>query len=213
MITLPAPAETPSPTPRTAPPPTATRTQSYSLLPAQARCIPPAGWQAEPLEVDVSLFSLAIREGLSIEMLQLANCIAAHVPLDQDTLYLPAAAPPTPPPCQVPQNWVLYTIQEGDTLFSLARSRGSTVYEVLQANCRTATWIETGTGLYLPPGAPQPAVTAAPRARTVSHQRAGRASCEPTNSRIPHSPQLRDKCDVSALFLDPSFAATRGVEL
>ena len=42
-------------------------------------------------------------------------------------------------------------------MFSLASSRGTTVYDVLQANCRTATWIVAGNGLYLPPGPPQPA--------------------------------------------------------
>jgi LysM repeat protein len=109
-----------------------------------------------------------MRKEMNLDLLKAANCIAANTPLQQNALYLPPSPLPTPPPCQVPQNWVLYTIQEGDTLFSLARSRGSTVYEVLQANCRNATEIVAGTGLYLPPGEPQTAVTIAPEPEQVA---------------------------------------------
>ena len=45
-------------------------------------------------------------------------------------------APPTSPPCgPVPFGWQRYTVQPGDTLFSLAQSRGTTIGAIRQANC------------------------------------------------------------------------------
>lgn len=44
-------------------------------------------------------------------------------------------APPTPNCGSVPFGWVLYTVQPGNTLFSLARQTGTTIEAIRQTNC------------------------------------------------------------------------------
>lgn len=56
----------------------------------------------------------------------------------------------TPPACQQPPGWTLYTIQPGDTLFSLALSYGLTVEDFQEANCMADTYIWAGRVLYVP---------------------------------------------------------------
>jgi LysM repeat protein len=46
--------------------------------------------------------------------------------------------------------WPAYRVQPGDTLFSLASAAGSTVRELLSANCLTSDRINTGQLLHLP---------------------------------------------------------------
>lgn len=53
--------------------------------------------------------------------------------------------------CQPRTDWESYTIQAGDTLFSIAQAVGSTVDALAQANCLTnVNALETGETLYLP---------------------------------------------------------------
>jgi LysM repeat protein len=73
------------------------------------------------------------------------------------------SAPPPPPPSQAsptpfavtcvapPDDWVTYHVQRGDTLYSLAKSRGSTLDAVVAANCLQTTDIYVGQALLLPP--------------------------------------------------------------
>lgn len=60
--------------------------------------------------------------------------------------------------------WVIYTVQGGDTLFSLATSTNTSVEEIQKANCITGTIIYNGQPLYLPfiPVYVPPASTAVP---------------------------------------------------
>ncbi|MBI1881879.1 MAG: LysM peptidoglycan-binding domain-containing protein, partial [Chloroflexi bacterium] len=69
--------------------------------------------------------------------------------LEGQQLYLPLL--PTPTPCAVapPPNWGPYTIQTGDTLFSLAAARGTTAEQIKQVNCLAAETIQIGQQLYL----------------------------------------------------------------
>ena len=59
---------------------------------------------------------------------------------------------PSLPACvvQPPAGWSQYQIQRGDTLFSLARSTGTTVATVMQVNCLSSDRINYGTTIYLP---------------------------------------------------------------
>ncbi len=56
-------------------------------------------------------------------------------------------------PCTLRSGWVVYTVQQGDTLFSISRQAGVTLAELQQANCilNPAT-IYQGQLLLIPPG-------------------------------------------------------------
>lgn len=64
-----------------------------------------------------------------------------------------AAASPSPmPTCsQAPSDWVTYHVRRGDTLFSLAKSRGTTLDRVISVNCLSTVDIYVGQALWLPP--------------------------------------------------------------
>lgn len=53
--------------------------------------------------------------------------------------------------CAIPVNWVTYTVQSGDTLFSIAQRSNSTVDALVNANClESANILNVGQNLYLP---------------------------------------------------------------
>ncbi|MFP4322603.1 MAG: LysM peptidoglycan-binding domain-containing protein [Anaerolineales bacterium] len=59
----------------------------------------------------------------------------------------------TPTPCQPLSNWEVYTVDRGQTFFSIARAAGLTVEELAQANCLTnPERILAGQTLRIPPG-------------------------------------------------------------
>ena len=155
-----APVETPEPTATPEPTPEPTPTLEPTLIPGMVeRCVPPAGWVPYTVRRGDTLFLLSVRHGAGVEAIKIANCLTSDVILQGDVIYLPTAPLPTPPPrhCSGPPlDWVLYTVRPGDTMFSLARSRGVTVYDVLLANCRESVYLYAGTPLYLPPAAPGP---------------------------------------------------------
>ncbi len=79
----------------------------------------------------------------------------------------PAFSPtPTLPPvalqCPPPGGWSAYTVQSGDTLFSLAQTYNLTVDEVQLANCLEGDLIQVGQILFLPLPTPTPLPTASP---------------------------------------------------
>lgn len=93
----------------------------------------------------------------------------------------PAAAPSptarkaTPTACQLPPDWVVYTILPGDTLWSLASSIGSSVDEIKRGNCKDDDRLVAYETIHLPkrpparPAAPQaPASTVDPCASIFS---------------------------------------------
>ncbi len=91
----------------------------------------------------------------------------------QDTPAAPAgqaqpspASSLSPTSCQPPAGWVAYTVQPGDTLYSLARQTGTSPEEIQRANCLSDVLIYVNARLYLPqyPPAPPPAPPAAPAA-------------------------------------------------
>lgn len=64
--------------------------------------------------------------------------------------------------CQPPPNWVAYQAQSGDTLDSLARRIGSSVFELQQVNCLQSVNLRTGQSVYLPSIPPTPTETRTP---------------------------------------------------
>jgi LysM repeat protein len=59
-------------------------------------------------------------------------------------------SPPPPTQCVLKSYWYPYYVQSGDTLYSLALLTGSTVDELMLANCLSGTLIFRGQILYLP---------------------------------------------------------------
>lgn len=71
----------------------------------------------------------------------------------------PSPVPVTPPPCEPPQDWVTYLVQEGNTLYSLAKAHGTDVDTLQRVNCLDDEIILVGQELYVPP---PPGTTATP---------------------------------------------------
>jgi len=61
-----------------------------------------------------------------------------------------STSPPIPTLCTVRSYGSIYYVQRGDTLYALAHLTGSTVEELMLANCLTDTRILTGQLLYMP---------------------------------------------------------------
>ena len=57
---------------------------------------------------------------------------------------------PTPTQCVSKSYWPVYYVESGDTLYSLALSIGSSVNELMLANCLPGTLIFSGQTLYVP---------------------------------------------------------------
>ncbi|MBI5667839.1 MAG: LysM peptidoglycan-binding domain-containing protein [Chloroflexi bacterium] len=66
---------------------------------------------------------------------------------------LPVDVTPINPDCpQTPNNWIPYTVEEGDNLSTLAEQTGSTVTELMANNClENPDQLFAGFVIYLPP--------------------------------------------------------------
>ncbi|UCC65473.1 MAG: LysM peptidoglycan-binding domain-containing protein [Anaerolineae bacterium] len=150
----------PSPAGTIVPRPTATPTQP---------CLYPIGWQPYTARQGDTLQSLALRYGISVQLLVQANCLDSQTILPGQVIWVPPPhVTPThtalPTRCGPPPGWVPYTVQRGDTLYSLALHCRSTVLAIKQANCLTSNIIFVGQKLWLPcqPAIPTPWPTATP---------------------------------------------------
>ncbi len=129
--------------------PTATATPSATQATATPPrgCNPPAGWSAYTVKPGDTLFALAKQVNLTPEELMRSNCLASSLIGVGDTLYLPVESC-TPSP---PAGWRIYVVRSGDTLFSQASTRNTTVAEVKRVNCLVSDSLDVGQQLYLPP--------------------------------------------------------------
>ncbi len=75
---------------------------------------------------------------------------ASTVPTYTFTLTNTPTLSPTPTPCQPQFSWPIYIVQRSDTLYSLALAIGSTVSELMLANCLPDDRIYEGQWLYVP---------------------------------------------------------------
>lgn len=167
----PRPQDTPSLTPTTERvPPTEipSPTPPSALIP---RCEAPAGWRAYTVRAAETLNSLAWRSHTTVFALMQANCLSTANVQSGQRIYLPPTyyVTPTPQPrCGPPAHWVVYRVQAGDTLYSLARYSGTSIESVRLANCLKTYTIYTGQALYLPrrplkpTSPPPPTATAVP---------------------------------------------------
>ncbi len=113
----------------------------------------PAGWVPYTVQAGDTLFGLSSLVGVGQEQVMQVNCLASRELQAGQVLYLPPLPTPTPTPCVAspPPGWVRYAVRSGDTLFSLAVTRGTTTEEVMQVNCLTSAELWAGEEIYLPP--------------------------------------------------------------
>jgi LysM repeat protein len=177
-ITPPPPPATPTDIPPTIPPaititltdlPTLTPTTVMITAEDPEQCDPPPGWLPYTITSADTLNKLAEAAGLTPQELADANCLEESRLIPDTIIYLPpppTEIPPEIPPsetCGPPSNWVIYIVQRGDTLFSIAQRVNSTVSQLKNANCLTSNTIRTGQKLYVPyQPAPLPPPTEAP---------------------------------------------------
>lgn len=169
------------------PSPTLTATITESPTPT---CPYPAGWIQTTLTAEISLESLALQYGLNPEAILQANCLTAELLSANSVIYLPPAtitptATQTEKPrkpkateagggakCGPPPGWVIYIVQKGDTLYSIAVQSGASVAQLQWANCLgNSTTVRVGQKLYvprLPQGKPPTATQKAPQPTTPS---------------------------------------------
>jgi LCP family protein required for cell wall assembly len=68
---------------------------------------------------------------------------------------VPSPVPVTPPACEAPNDWVVYTVASGDTLYGLAEEYETDIDSLTRVNCLDTDLIVVGQELYVPgpPGA------------------------------------------------------------
>jgi LysM repeat protein len=137
-------------------------TLTPSLVPSPTEELPacpvPAGWAAITINPGDTLESLAANYAVSVETLRENNCLLIDSLIPGTFLYAPALpASPTPTQrasataCVHPWGWVLYTVQRGDNLYSLAtRVFMITVEQLKRANCKYSDDILEGEQIWVP---------------------------------------------------------------
>ncbi|MES0361115.1 MAG: LysM peptidoglycan-binding domain-containing protein [Anaerolineales bacterium] len=158
------PPNTPTPTNTPTLESTNTPTGTATLSPIPSICNPPPGWEAYTIKQNDTLNKLAQSAGLSPQEVADANCLSESRLVPGSTLYLPPLSPTsTAAKCGAPPNWVVYTVQPGDTLYSIAQRVNRSVAQLITANCLSSDKIHTGQKLYVPYYPPQiPVPTSVP---------------------------------------------------
>ena len=112
----------------------------------------PEGWLLYTAQPGDTLASLAEATQSTAAELLAANCLTSDQLSGGMQLLVPRQ--PVSTLCGPPQWWVRYQVRAGDTLARLAALRGTTVDEILRANCRETMDLQVGQLIFLPPGAP-----------------------------------------------------------
>ncbi|GAB4504839.1 MAG: hypothetical protein Fur0043_18330 [Anaerolineales bacterium] len=129
-----------------------TPTVTETLPPPPTSCPPPGGWIPIKVQALDTLDSLAIQYKTPPDLLRQANCLFSSDLTPGTLLYVPPVPTPTRVPCGPPPGWVLYTVQAGNTLFSLGQAFGVSVSQLQQANCMpySQTTINVGRQIWVP---------------------------------------------------------------
>jgi len=102
---------------------------------------PPSQATTYTVQAGDTLFSIARRFGLTVEeLMALNNLTSTNLQIGQVLIVSREITTPTPPPT----NTQVYTVQAGDTLFSIARRFGMTVEELMSLNNLTSTSLQIG---------------------------------------------------------------------
>ncbi len=131
---------------------TSVPTVTETLPPPPTSCPPPSGWIAIKVQPLDTLASLALQYKTTPELLIQSNCLFSSDLTPGTLLYVPPVPTPTPIPCGPPPGWVRYTVQPGNTLFSLSQAFGVSVSRLQQANCMpySQTSINAGQSIWVP---------------------------------------------------------------
>lgn len=129
-----------------------TPTLTETLPPPPTSCPPPSGWVAIKVQPFDTLDSLALQYKTTPELLSQANCLFSSNLAPGALLYVPPVATPTVVACGPPAGWVRYSVQAGNTLFSLSQAFGVSVAQLQQANCMpySQTVINAGQQIWVP---------------------------------------------------------------
>lgn len=129
-----------------------TPTVTETLPPPPTSCLPPSGWVAIKVQPLDTLASLALQYKTTPELLSQANCLFSSDLAPGALLYVPPIPTPTTVPCGPPPGWVRYTVQAGNTLFSLSQAFGVSVSQLQRANCMpySQTAINAGQQIWAP---------------------------------------------------------------
>jgi hypothetical protein len=122
---------------------------------AASTCEAPQGWSAHAVQVGENLTTIAEIVGVEPAELVIANCLQGDLH-PGDTIYLP---PPSSSErtCGPPEDWVLYSIQPGDSLPLLAERYNVSEAALWHANCISEDMtFPSGFRIYVPPVAETP---------------------------------------------------------
>ncbi|MFZ5818647.1 MAG: LysM peptidoglycan-binding domain-containing protein [Chloroflexota bacterium] len=127
-------------------------TPSETLPPPPSSCPPPSGWVATRVQPFDTLASLALQYRTTPELLSQANCLVSSDLTPDTLLYVPPVPTQTVVPCGPPPGWILYTVQAGNTMYSLSQAFGVSVAQLQQANCMPyyQTSIKAGQQIWVP---------------------------------------------------------------
>ena len=110
------------------------------------------GWSPYIAKAEDSLSSLAIEFGSSVNAIMEANCLTHDQIIEGQQIYLlqDLESGPTTAACNTPLNWEQYIVGSGDTLPKLARTHGTSVYNLMKANCLKNVNLTAGRKIFLP---------------------------------------------------------------
>ena len=114
--------------------------------------IPTNGIQDEETEIYVvkpgdSLYSIANRFGITINELKAANNLTSNILSIGQQLIIPRK---TTPEITLPENYNVYIVKKGDTLYSIATQYGISVNDLIEFNQLTTTGLTIGQQLLIP---------------------------------------------------------------
>lgn len=94
-----------------------------------------------------SLYSIASRYGITVNELKAANNLTSNILTIGQRLVIPTS--PTPD-TTLPENYTVYTVERGDTLFNIANEYGVSVNDLINFNQLTSTGLTIGQQLLIP---------------------------------------------------------------
>lgn len=159
-FTVSQPSSTPTapPLPGTLTPtlPGPTMTFTATALPTQTplpptNCPPPFGWVLIVVQPGDTITSLAYQYRITPAQLSQANCLLSSGLAPGYNIYVPPLPTRTAIPCGPLPGWIFgYIVQPNDTLFHIATQYGTTVNNLMLANCRFSNVIFVGEQLWVP---------------------------------------------------------------
>jgi len=109
--------------------------ESPSPPPLPISCQPPVGWIPISVQSGDNLISLALRYKSTPNEISIANCLFSTDLPAGFILYVPPLPDNTMVSCGKPAGWISYTVQAGNTLFSISHAYATTISQLQFANC------------------------------------------------------------------------------